>query len=91
MKNFFLNILNRHGFYTKSQYLQQIEQKEEIKKYASELECAVNGMSDPKKPIVVFGSNVRLADIQLDFMQQIIVSPNAKYVSLSGIYCRGKQ
>jgi hypothetical protein len=90
IKNILVEFLNSLGLYTSSQYLHQVECKGEIIAYAAELEKAVNGMSDPARPIVIFADFVRVTDVSLRHGQQIIVSPNAKYVHVENVYCLEK-
>jgi hypothetical protein len=90
MKNRLVELLNSIGLYTSRQYLHQVERKGVIIAYAAELEKAVNGMSDPARPIVIFADCVRVTDVSLRHGQQIIVSPHAKYVHVENVYCMEK-
>ena len=84
-----LALANRFGIYTRGQYLAALEEKGQIAEYARELEAAVNGMSDPKRAIVVMGDYARVQDVVLLHGQQIIISPRAKYAEVSNIICKG--
>ena len=84
-----LALANRFGLYTRGQYLAALEEKGQIAEYARELEAAVNGMSDPKRAIVVMGDYARVQDVVLLHGQQIIISPRAKYAAVSNIICKG--
>lgn len=86
--NWIIKFLNQYGLYTRKQYLNLLDEKINYVSYAAELEYAVCGMSDPKRPIVVFGSHVYIKNIELQFMQQIIVSPAAHSVQIEQVYCQ---
>lgn len=86
--NWLIKFLNQYGLYTRKQYLNLLDEKINYVSYAAELEYAVRGMSDPKRPIVVFGSEVLIENIELQHMQQIIVSPSSRYVVIQGVYCK---
>ena len=70
--------LNSIGLYTFRQYLAE-------SMYAYELEKAVNGMSDPSKPIVIFSDNTLVSDVILNHGQQIIVSPSARFARIERV------
>lgn len=78
-------LLNYFGLYTREQYLSEMKKFAMLNEYAIYLEKAVDGMTDPSKPIVVLSDNVRVSDIILQHGQQIIVSRYAKYVTLDNI------
>lgn len=82
-------LANRFGLYTRGQYLAALEEKGQIAEYSKELEAAVNGMSDPKRAIVVMGDYARVQDVVLLHGQQIIISPRARHVVVSGIRIKG--
>lgn len=81
-------VLNHFGFYTSAQYLAQVEEKSRVTEYARYLERAVDGLSDPAKPIVVMGQGVEVRDVVLQKGQSIIVSPSAKNVRMCNIITR---
>jgi hypothetical protein len=87
IKKRLVELLNSLGLYTSRQYLHRVERMGVIIAYAAELEKAVNGMSDPARPIVIFADCVRVTDVSLLHGQQIIVSPHAKYAHLEKVYC----
>lgn len=76
---------NYFGLYTRQQYLSEMERFERINEYAMYLEKAVDGMTDPSKPIVVMSDNTRISDISLQHGQQIIVSRYAKNVIIDNV------
>lgn len=83
-------LANRFGLYTRGQYLEAMGERGRIADYVKELEAAVNGMSDPKRAIVVMGDYARVQDVVLLHGQQIIISPRAKYAAVSNIICKGE-
>lgn len=78
-------ILNYFGVYTAKQYLEQVEEKGRAQEYARYLERAVDGMSDPAKPIVIMGEYVSVRDVLLLKGQSVIVSPYARNVHVANI------
>lgn len=78
-------ILNHFGVYTAKQYLEQVEEKSRAVEYARYLERAVDGMSDPAKPIVIMGQDVEVRDVVLVKGQQVVISPSAKRIRLYNI------
>lgn len=86
LKTFIIEFLNRNGLYTESQYIKQIERKGEITAYAKELENVVVGMSDPKRPIVVFGDHTFVQNVSLKPGQQVIVSPYARFTQICNVH-----
>ena len=84
----FVELLNRYGIYTRKQYLERVEMIGALNSYARNLELAIDGMSDPTKPILVYGENISISDVSLRQHQQIIVAPSARYVSISHVQCR---
>lgn len=87
IKQKLIDWLNSIGLYTTRQYLEQVERKSAFRDYAFELEKAVNGMSDPAKPIVVFSDYTVIRNVSLQHGQQIITSPYARAVIVEGVYC----
>jgi hypothetical protein len=82
--------LNSCGLYTQKQYLEKVERTDQTARYAEVLEKYIFDVSDLSKPILVFGECVRMSNIQLRHGQQIIVSPRAKFVEISGVLCLEK-
>ena len=87
IKNKLVDWLNAIGLYTFRQYLAEIERSSSLGTYAHELEKAVNGMSDPSKPIVIFSDNTLVSDVILNHGQQIIVSPSARFARIERVCC----
>lgn len=85
IKKKLVELLNSMGLYAARQYIDQVEQKGAFMAYADELQKAVDGMSDPARPIVVFGENTRIADVVLQRGQKIIVSPTARFTSIQSV------
>ena len=77
--------LNYLGLYTRRQYLSEMKKFAMLNEYATYLERAVDGMTDPSKPIVVMSDNTRISGIVLRRGQQIIVSMHAKYVTIDNV------
>ena len=84
-------ILNYFGVYTTKQYLEQVEEKGRAVEYARYLERAVDGMSDPAKPIVIMGRDVEVRDVALLKGQQVIVGPSAKNIRMYNIITAWKK
>ena len=78
-------LLNRFGLYTSKQYFHELKEKSRAIELAMYLEKAVDGMTDPAKPIVVLIDYTRVSDVALQHGQQIIISPYAKFVALTNI------
>ena len=76
---------NYFGLYTREQYLSEMKKSAMLNEYAIYLEKAVDGMTDPSKPIVVMSDNTRISGIVLRRGQQIIVSRHAKYVTIDNV------
>lgn len=87
IKQKLIDCLNSIGLYTARQYLKQVEAKSAFCDYAAKLEKAVNGMSDPTQPIVVFSDSTVIRNVSLQHGQQIIISPFARAVIVEGVYC----
>lgn len=84
-----LALANRFGIYTRGQYLEAMGEKGRIADYVKELEAAVNGMSDPKRTIVVMADHALVKDVELVHGQQLIISPRARHVVVSGLRIKG--
>lgn len=76
---------NYFGLYTRQQYLSEMEKFAMLNEYAIYLEKAVDGITDPSKPIVVMSDNTHISGIVLRHGQQIIVSRYAKYVTIDNV------
>lgn len=73
------------GLVRMKKYIKAIEVCDQQREYINALERAVQGMQDPKKPILIMGSDATLMDVLLEHGQQIIVSPFAKHVWIQNV------